>query len=223
MTKRILIAGATGRTGRIVVNKLLSQGITPQVLVRDLAKANNLFGRSVIYHQGDVREICSLCSAMKDVEMVVSCIGSRTPVGKNCPRRVDFEGVANLVYAAGTRNVKRFIHVSSISVTHSEHPLNAFGKVLDWKLKGEEILRASNLSYAIIRPGKLLDTPGRRYDLTIAQGDHIVGMISRDDLATIILHMLFFPKKLRVTFGVIEAEQKNKIGWIEQFPTLSPD
>jgi len=57
MKNKILVAGATGRLGQIVVQKLMENNIFPRVLVRDLSKATSLFGQEVTYHMGDVRDI----------------------------------------------------------------------------------------------------------------------------------------------------------------------
>jgi len=160
---------------------------------------------------------------MKHIDAVISCIGSRTPVGKNCPKHVDYEGVANLVKAACTQNVQRFILISSIAVTNADHRLNGFGKVLDWKLRGEDSLRKSRLDYAIIRPGGLMYTPGGQRALMIDQGDRIMGTISREDVAAIAIQALHFPKKLKVTFEVIESERQNRTNWFEAIAALSPD
>lgn len=223
MKNKILVAGASGRLGQIVTQILVSNRIFPGVLVRDLSKATLLFGQEVSYHIGDVRDINTLHPAMKNVDAIISCIGSRTPVGKNCPRRVDYEGVANLVTAACSQNVRRFILISSIAVTNSQHPLNGFGKVLDWKLKGEDILRQSCLDYAIIRPGGLIDTPGGKHTLLIDQGDRIMGTISREDVAAIAIQTLLFPKSLKVTFEVIESDRQNNSHWFEAIAALTPD
>jgi len=210
MTQEILIAGATGRTGKIIVNKLIQRGITPHVLVRDLPHAQELWQKSVIYHLGDVREPETLLTAMDGVYAVISAIGAQSPVGKNCPKRVGCEGVANLVNAACLEGVERFILISSIAVTHPENPMNHFGKILEWKLKGEEALRESVLDYAIIRPGGLKDTPGGERMLVLSQGDDMLGMISRSDLAEICLQALQYPHKLNVTFEVIESDQEKQ-------------
>lgn len=223
MNKAILVAGATGRTGQIIVEELLNHGFSPHALVRDIPGAKNILGEEVVYHQGDVRDIETLHEPLSAVNSVVSAIGAKIPVGKNCPKHVDYEGVANLVRAASQNQVSRFILISSIAVTHPEHPLNCFGKVLDWKSKGEDVLRQSGMEYAIIRPGGLTDTRGGKNTIHIDQGDRIMGTISRADLASIILQVLIFPKPLRVTFEAIETDQKVTLNWNERFADLSPD
>lgn len=223
MNNKILIAGATGQTGRIIVQKLLDRNVRPRILVRDEFSAQKLFSHRVDTSLGDIRQIESLLPAMSDVDVIISAVGSRTPVGKNCPKRLDYEGVANLVQAARMSGVHRFILISSIAVTQANHPMNCFGKVLDWKLEGENALRKSGLDYAIIRPGGLVDTPGGQKSLVFDQGDKILGTISRSDLAEICLCVLDHPGNMHLTFEVIQSENEgsNKCG--EIFSSLKMD
>ena len=222
MKSKILVAGATGRTGRLIVHKLVEGGYIPHVLVRDLPAAQKLFEETVIYHHGDVREIESILPAMAGIDAVISAVGSRTPVGKNCPKHVDYEGVAHLVEAATIHRVARFILISSIAVTRPTHPMNCFGKILDWKLKGEDSLRHSGLDYTIIRPGGLKDTPGGQRALILDQGDRISGSISREDVAETCLYALNYPQPLCATFEVIEAEGKGIPNLPHLFSALVP-
>lgn len=223
MTQEILVAGATGRTGKIIVEKLIHSGIKPRVLVRDLSTSADLWDGMVTYYHGDVRKFGTLLPAMDGLESLVSAIGAQSPVGKNCPKRVGYEGIANLVQAAREMGVRRFILISSIAVTHPEHPLNRFGKILDWKRKGEEALRESGLDYAIIRPGGLKDTPGGKRKLIFSQGDHLLGMLSRSDLAEICLQALQYPHPLNVTFEVIESDQGQPAQFQAQIASLATD
>jgi len=221
MAQEILVAGATGRTGKIIVNKLIEQGEIPRVLVRDLDAAHMMWKDRVVYFQGDVREVQTLALAMHGVSGIISAIGAQSPVGKNCPKRVGYEGVQNLVQAASSVGVKRFVLISSIAVTRPDHPINCFGRVLEWKLKGEEALRQSGLEYVIIRPGGLKDTPGMQSQLILDQGDQLLGMINRTDLAEICLYALKYPHPLRMTFEVVEAEKNVEKSWRQQFAALT--
>ena len=223
MKKEILVAGATGRTGRIIVQKLIHRGINPRILVRDTAVVENLFGDKAQAYLGDVREVGSLLPAMDGVDTVISAVGAGIPVGKNCPKRVDFQGVANMVEAARQSGVRRFILISSIAVTNPKHPMNCFGKVLDYKLKGENALRDSGMDYVIIRPGGLTDTPGGGKKLIFDQGDQLTGMISRSDLAETCLCVLDCPGEMRLTFEVIESETDGRANCGDIFSSLVLD
>lgn len=223
MLNKILIVGGTGRTGRIIVNQLMAKGIYPHLLVRDPSMAEALFSEGLTYDVGDVRDYESLLTPMKGMEAVISAVGSCTPVGKNCPKRVDYQGVCNMVKAAQAMQVKLFILISSIAVTQPEHPLNRFGKILNWKLKGEDVLRQSGLDYTIVRPGCLKDTPGGNHALIFDQGDHILGTLSREDLANTCLQALNEQQRSAVTFEVIESDQKGHPNWARLFAALVPD
>jgi uncharacterized protein YbjT (DUF2867 family) len=223
MVNNILVAGGTGRTGQIIVRDLIAHGYHPHLLVRDRDKATALFGEDVTLHQGDVRDFSTLLEPLAGVEVLISAIGSCSPVGKNCPKRVDYEGVANLVRAAQIQGVGHFILISSIAVTQPEHPLNRFGKILDWKRKGEETLQHSGLNYTIVRPGGLTDTPRGNCALIFSQGDQVLGTLSREDLAQICLQVLHGPTPSHVTFEAIEACKKQATDWSELFASLVPD
>ncbi len=223
MEKTILVAGATGETGRIIVRKLLDLGVIPIALVRDITQARKILGDQPRFFEGDVRDYETLLPAMAGVDIVISAIGTRTPVGKNCPKRVDYQGVANLVKAACQADVPRFVLISSVAVTHPDHPLNRFGRVLDWKLEGEEALRNSKLAYTIVRPGGLKNTQGGKRVLKFDQGDRILGMISRADVAETCLQALNHPQSQCATFEVIETPQDGHPDWSALFPLLKSD
>ena len=89
MVGNILIAGASGRTGRVIVDGLRQLGIKPQILARDVAKAKEILGDDLIFHLGDVRDYESLVEPMAGIDVVVSAVGSTTPVGKNCPKHLE--------------------------------------------------------------------------------------------------------------------------------------
>jgi NAD(P)H-binding/Complex I intermediate-associated protein 30 (CIA30) len=76
----VLVVGATGEVGRLVVQQLqlagagTSQKFRIRVLVRDLyTRTLNLFGTGVTYCQGDFNNIDSLEYALTDVDKIVYC------------------------------------------------------------------------------------------------------------------------------------------------------
>mmetsp|Transcript_27240 Transcript_27240/g.69231 ORF Transcript_27240/g.69231 Transcript_27240/m.69231 type:complete len:596 (-) Transcript_27240:410-2197(-) len=69
---QVLVVGATGRLGRIVVRKLVLQGFRVTVLVRSLSTETlNLLGDGVSYSYGDMTDYRTLLDAMEDVDRVV--------------------------------------------------------------------------------------------------------------------------------------------------------
>jgi uncharacterized protein YbjT (DUF2867 family) len=77
-TPEVLVVGATGEVGRLVVKRLLLDGnFRIRVLVRDLySKTLNLLGPGVTYCQGDLSNYESLEYALTDVDKIVFCAGA---------------------------------------------------------------------------------------------------------------------------------------------------
>ena len=119
--------------------------------------------------------------------------------------------------------MEHFVLVSSCAVTKPDHPLNKFGQVLTWKLKGEDVLRASGLAYTIVRPGGLTNEPGGQSALVIDQGDRLNGMISRADVAEVCVQALQQPNARNTTFEVVQAQGAPVDDWAALFATLRPD
>jgi uncharacterized protein YbjT (DUF2867 family) len=223
----VLIAGATGGTGQEVVDRALLQGLHVRALVRDEAKARMLFGDRVQYVTGDVREPRSLKKAVKGVDEVICALGSsvqRDP--ENSPERVDYAGVKALAEAAKAAGVSQFILVSSMGVTHPEHQLNAMlDNILEWKLKGEEAVRATGINYTIVRPGALTNEPGGQRGIRIMQGDprEGEGSISRSDLADVLVSAIGRQDLFGKTFEIVGDNGSARIEWASLYNELRPD
>lgn len=69
------------------------------------------------------------------------------------------------------------------------------GGILTWKLRGEDVLRASGVPYSILRPCALTEEP-RGAPLVLDQGDEIRGKIGRDDVAELLIEILNQPAAL---------------------------
>jgi uncharacterized protein YbjT (DUF2867 family) len=220
----VLVAGATGGTGRALVNSLTADGYTVRALVRDEKKARAVLGDSIGYAVGDVRDVNTLVSAMQGATYVISAIGSTRADPQNNPESVDYAGVKNLATAAAQTGIRQFVLVSSSGVTQEDHFLNkAFDNILQWKLKGEDALRASGVPYTIVRPGGLVNTPGGEESLVFMQGDTKTGTISREDVALICIAALREPAARNRTFETFSSKQPGTNDWAALFASLQPD
>lgn len=220
----VLVAGATGGTGRALVNSLTADGYTVRALVRDEKKARAVLGDSISYAVGDVRNVDTLVSAMQGATYVISAIGSTRADPSNNPEAVDYAGVKNMATAAERTGIRQFVLVSSSGVTQKDHFLNkAFDNVLIWKLKGEDALRDSGVPYTIVRPGGLVNTPGGEQALVFAQGDTSTGRISREDVALICIAALKQPGAINRTFETFSSEKPGTNDWAAMFAALKPD
>ncbi len=222
----VLIVGATGRSGPAMIAALKAEGYSNlYALVRDASTAKTKLSSDIKLLQGDVRDPASLRAAMQGVTYIVSSLGANTfndPA--NSPEMVDFQGVRNLAEAAKAAGVKHYVQVSSLGVTNPNHPLNRFGKVMDWKLKGENALRASGVTYTIVRAGGLADEPGGKSGIRALQGDKLEGgRITRADVATVCVKALGDRHARNKTFEIVAGEPGARVDWTKFFKVLKAD
>lgn len=224
---KVLVAGATGRTGRLVVGKLLDQGYTVRVFVRNQEKAKKLFSDSVEIAVGDVKDAESIAAAMQDVRWVISAIGAGGSKGiGNLPEFVDYGGTKNLAEEAVKARVKQFIMVSSRSAGKKNHFLNErHHNVLIWKLKGENVLRESSLNATIIRPGGLSDEAGGKVNIGVfpVNTETKLRRISREDVATVCVSALNNTDAYNKTLVVLNSPETSQLPWNQFFKTIPED
>jgi dihydroflavonol-4-reductase len=112
----ILVTGATGHIGNVLVRKLLEQGNKVRALVWRGEDTTPLKDMGVEQVVGDVLDPASLESAMHDVEIVYHLAGiiSIMP-GKNpFVWKVNVEGTRNVLEAARRASIQRLVYTSSI-------------------------------------------------------------------------------------------------------------
>ncbi len=225
-SRTVLVAGATGGTGRQLVEAALREGYAVRVLVRDEARARPLFGDRVSYATGDVENPATLAEAVRGATYVVSALGAaplREP--NDGPQRIDYRGVAALVEAAKAARVRQFVLVSSMGITREDHFLNKmYNNQLIWKGRGEDALRASGVPYTIVRPGNLRDEPGGQQGFRTLQGDPPVsGRVTRTDVATVCVAALGRKAALGKTFELLNEGAVAAVDWDAFYGALASD
>jgi uncharacterized protein YbjT (DUF2867 family) len=220
----VLVAGATGGTGRATVSELTRNGYRVRAFVRNIESAREKLGDDVQFAEGDVRDRDAIDAAMDGVSIVISAIGAGRGDPSNGPEFVDYGGVKNLVESAAATGAQQFVLVSSMGVTHEDHALNKmFNNILIWKFKGEEVLRNSGIAYTVVRPGGLIDEAGGESSLLFQQGDTGEGRIPRADVARVIVTALSQPEARDKTFEVISGDGPPAADLREQFAALEDD
>lgn len=223
---KVLVAGATGRSGRLIVEELRTQGYAVRAFVRDADDARELFGNDVEIVTGDVTDPASIVPAMGGISAVISAVGAGGTSGRSSPEKVDYEGVRNLAQAAADAGVGQFVLISSMGTTHDDHPLNRmFGNVLLWKARGEQAVRDSGVAYTIVRPGGLINEAAGQGRVTAMQGDPRMDstVLPRADLARVCVAAIREPAARDKTFEVIRRDGEPVSDWQAFFAALEPD
>jgi len=225
----VLVPGASGKSGRFVMEILKAQGYDARGMTRNVERAAAASDADYTWVQGDVKNPDDLTAAMEGVTYVICTIGTQEPTGENSPEFVDYGGVKNLVDAAKAANIKHFVLLSSAGASREdpENRLNKmFGNVVIWKHRGENYLKASGLDYTIVRPGGLLETiydQGTR-GLTFEQGDMGTGIIHRGDVASVLVAALQDPAAKGKSFELYSDENAPADNWRDGgFAALTAD
>lgn len=245
--KHVLVTGATGRTGAIVLKKLRErpQDFKGRGFARDAGKAKELFGAANGFVFGDVTKPETLAGALAGVEALVILTSSvprmKTPpqpgekpqfefVPGGMPEEVDFRGQKAQIDAARAAGVAHVVLVGSMGGTIENHPLNRLGDgdVLVWKRCAEAYLIDSGLDYTIIRPGGLLDTPGGLRELLVGKDDEFIKnppkgiptAVPRADVAEVVVHALLSPQARKKAFDLISKPEETSLAPTTDFDSL---
>ena len=220
----VLVVGATGGTGSLVVAELMKQGYPVRAFVRSSAKAVERLGADVEAVVGDLKDPASIAPALDGVGAVINTASASASGGpENSAEKVDFEGARNLAEAALAAGVGQYVLVSSRGVTDDDHYLNRmFNNILIWKRRGEEAVAASGIPYTIIRPGGLNDGPGNEQTVIFEQGD-LPGLekaISRADVARVTVAAVKDEEARNKVFEIYARDGEPQTGFSGEFAAL---
>ncbi len=220
---KILVIGATGKTGQ----KLLAQRSSPSYhvtgLIRDPHQAHLVEQFNAQPILGDLENDTAITQFYDAVFFVA---GSR---GKNI-EGVDYEGLAKAVKAAENYGIHRFIYLSSINVGKSPEQyiqemiafyqdqnetipdklLSAaknpnYYRYVKMKALAENAITASSLNYTILRAGLLTQDEGSA-KIEVATGTlNRFGKISRENIALCYLRILEEIKTYRKIYTVLDG------------------
>lgn len=193
---KILILGATGKTGQQLVIQSLERHYEVTVLVRDPTKLT-LVHEKLTLIKGSVLDKDLLTKTVEGKDAVLSALG----VGKSL-KSSNFisNAVSLLISAMKEKNIKRLIFMSAFGVGKTFAQANLIQKIIFRlplknlyadKSKADEQLRNSKLDWTLVYPVRLTNT-SRTGKYTVGEKLPMKGMpkISRADVADFMLHQL---------------------------------
>lgn len=191
---KAFVAGATGRTGRRIVEELVRRDIAVVAQVRDEGKAREMLPAGVELVLGDVLQPETIKAAIAQCTAVFSATGAAPSFDPTGPYKVDYEGTKNLVALAKAAGIQQFVMVSSLCVSQFFHPLNLFWLILVWKKRAEEYLQSSGVPYTIVRPGGLIEEENADAIVMSNSDTLFEGSIPRSKVAQVCVEALFDPQ-----------------------------
>jgi len=187
---KAFVAGATGETGKRIVQELVARNIPVRALVRDLEKARSILPDTVDIVQGDVLKPETLPAALGDSTVLLCATGATPSFDPTGPYKVDYEGTKNLVEVSKAKGIEHFVLVSSLCVSQFFHPLNLFWLILVWKKQAEEYIQKSGLTYTIVRPGGLKNEDNSNSIVMQSADTMFDGSIPRQKVAQVCVESL---------------------------------
>ncbi len=148
----ILVAGATGLLGGMIIDRLLDEGKQVRALLRQPSGARSLEARGVQTVTGDLKDAASLERACQEVEIVITTANSAARGGDDNPQTVEDQGNRNLVDAARSAGVRHFVFTSALG-----SDLNSPVPFLRGKALAEQYLKESGLTYTILEPNLFME------------------------------------------------------------------
>ncbi len=213
---KAFVAGATGETGRRIVQELVKRQIPVRAFVRNLETAREILPPEAELVTGDLFSVDSLKSAIADSTVLLCATGAKPSFDPTNPYKVDYEGTKNLVDAAKATGIEHFVFVSSLCTSKFFHPLNLFWLILVWKKQAEEYIQKSGLTYTIVRPGGLKNEDNSNSVVMSSADTLFDGSIPRQKVAQVCVEALTIPESRNKIVEVVAKETPEK-SWDQLF------
>jgi uncharacterized protein YbjT (DUF2867 family) len=179
----LLVLGATGRTGRLVVEQALAAGHSVTALVRSPEKLT-LRNSNLRVVTGEATDTLAVSRALEGADAVVSTLGGNGSVIADSTQAI--------VAAARAAGVGRIVVLSSWLVERDRMDAVtrlftgiAMGPVIRDHTAGDQALRRSDLEWTIVYPSMLTDDPADGSVAVLPEGAkrRVWQKISRADVA----------------------------------------
>lgn len=207
---KLLVFGASGKTGREVVRQALARGFDVTAFVRDTARLP-LAHANLRLVKGDITDPKAVANVISGQTCVISTLGVGTPL-RHDPNVI--EGIRTIARAAEHASVERLVYMSFIGVSESRAAAGFLLKRLTTTLLRQEVadheakeaaVAESLVDWTIVRPPKL--TNGR-LTASYRVGEHIharspLPMMSRADVADFMLRQLTDQSFIRKAVSIL--------------------
>lgn len=188
---KLVVFGASGRTGKEIVKQALAQGYEVTAYVRDPSKMT-LEHDDLHITTGDIYDYSTVTQAIQEQDVVICSLGTND-LGKATVRS---EGTATIIKAMKENHVNRLIVISAMGIAESWSSLSLINRLFFATIlrntrqdhENQEVLvKDSDLDWTIIRPSGLTEAP-RTESYAIGENIHAkTSRIARADVAHAII------------------------------------
>ncbi|WP_225730080.1 MULTISPECIES: SDR family oxidoreductase [unclassified Nocardia] len=203
----VVIAGGHGKIALLLAEVLAERGHRVDGLIRNPAHSAEITaaGATPVLFDLEHSTSAEAQAVLKGADAVVFAAGAGPGSGAARKYAVDKGGSVLLAAAAEELGVRRFVQISTINAGLPVAPGGdeVWAAYLDAKTQAEADLRARDLDWTILRPGRLVDTPGGNVRLGT---ERLQGSIARADVAVIVADLLTAPRTIGATLELVAGE-----------------
>lgn len=187
---RIVVIGGHGRTGILIVEKLIAEKHSVVATIRNPRHMADMVKLGAETHLVDLDKspFDDLVEAMKGADAVVFAAGS----AEGESSAIDRKGTLRTVRAAEKAGVGRYVSISSIGASTGLSTRGMSAEMQDYyreKRAAGKHIASSRLDWTIIEPGELTDEKGTG-KVTLGEAALAEAPVSRDDVAATIVAVL---------------------------------
>jgi uncharacterized protein YbjT (DUF2867 family) len=204
---RIVIAGGHGQVARLLEEALVARGDTAVGLVRNPDHVADLesAGAEAVVLDLEQAGVDDVAQALRGADAVVFAAGGGPDSGAARKDTVDRGAAVLLAQAAEQSGVRRYVMVSAMGTENADPDSDdVFQVYLRAKQAADDDLRARDLDWTVVRPGRLTDGPatGRVQVGRLGRGE-----VPRADVATVLAEALVNDATIGHTFDLLSGNQ----------------
>lgn len=214
---KILVLGATGRTGHLFTRKALEEGHAVTAYVRNPDKALSLLGvhQNLTIVPGTLDDAERLSAASSGQDVMVSILGQKATVREFLSSTFMQERLPLIMEAVTGAGVKHCVLMSAYGVGNTIRtaslPMRLVCKVImrsifTDKVKADALVTEYQPYISRAHPGRLNDKPGRGgvkiYDMAKVERTAGIPTIAREDVADALLAIATNPQNAGADFLV---------------------
>ncbi|HEX3591571.1 MAG TPA: SDR family oxidoreductase [Pseudonocardiaceae bacterium] len=208
---KIGVIGATGGTGNLIVTQLIDAGQEVRAIVRRKdagARLGSMGAELVTLDLTDAAALSadSATQALTGLDAVINAAAARSSDGAQA-RAVDRDGVTAAIDAAKAAGVRHWVQVSMWGSDDPSRLPAMLRETADAKRAADDHLAASGMTWTVVRPPWLEDSPA---------GDRIIvgtqveeGSLPRADLAAVAIASLDLDSTRNTVFEVTAGGQRS--------------
>lgn len=204
---KVVVAGANGTTGKMIVEKLVKNGHEVYAIVRkpeQVETMEQLQARPILADLTD-----DLSSSLQKKDAVIFAAGAGGGAKQEQTTAVDRDAAIHLMKAAMEKGVNRFVMLSSVGTEQPEKGPEGLQHYLQMKQEADAFLLDTDLDYTIVRPVALTNDNGTGL-ITVGKTVDYSATVTREDVASTIVECLESSNTSRKVFEMTNGDQSIK-------------